>query len=203
MSDDIEIRKGKTFEKVVRWETEPIIRRAITGIDFTAGAPRIEAVGHGLTDGWRAAVTMVRSPKQINAASNPPDDEDYHPVLVIDSDTVEFNSITPVDESGKEWPQYSSGGFIQYNTPGDLTGCAARMSIKDKVGGTVLLSLTTENGGIVIDPAALTITLFISDDDAAAITWKKGVYDTEIITATGRVIELLAGAVTVKTEITT
>ena len=32
------IQKGKTFTLPVRWETEPIIRKPITGISFASGA---------------------------------------------------------------------------------------------------------------------------------------------------------------------
>ena len=204
MADPLTITRGKTLSLVVRWETEPIKRVPITGISFASGAPRITAVGHGVPDGWRCCVTMAKGPTKLNAQDNPPSDDDYHKALVISADVVEFNELSPVDDQGREWPAWVSGGFLCYNTPADLTGYIARMSIKDKVGGTVLLRLTTENGGIIIDPAAYTITLYISSADTAALTWKKGVFDLELESPAGFVPPaILYGDVVVGTEVTT
>ena len=77
------------------------------------------------------------------------------------------------------------------------------MAVKNKVGGDVLLSLTTVNGGIVVDEAADKITLLISATDTAALTWSKGVYDLEMVSPGGVVSALLTGTVTVKAEVTT
>ena len=53
---DLTLLQGKTFTLVLRWETEPIVRKAITGVSFALGAPRITAVGHGAPDGWRCTL---------------------------------------------------------------------------------------------------------------------------------------------------
>ena len=206
MSDnvrDIEIKQGKTFSLLLLWQREPIIRKAITGISYASGAPRLTVIGHGCPDGFDAAVTLVKAPKQINAANTPPRDSDYHKVTVIDANTVEFNEVDPVDHNGNEWPAYTSGGFLQYFTPVDLTGYTARMAIKDKKGGTVLMSLTTENGRIAIDEAAHTVTMSITAEDTADIDWKKGVYDLEMVSPTGVVTSPLTGDVSVVREVTT
>lgn len=57
----------------------------------------------------------------------------------------------------------------------NLTGCTARMAIKD-VDDNTLLSLTTENGGITLGGAAGTITLYVSDEASALLTWASGRY---------------------------
>lgn len=138
VTKDLTIKQGKTFTLVLRWETEPIVRKAITGVSFISGAPRITAIGHGAPDGWRCAFYGIKGPKQLNAANNPPRSEDYHAATTIDADTVEMNEINPYDEEqGNELPAYVSGGFLQYNTPMDLTGYMARLAVKDKIGGTV------------------------------------------------------------------
>lgn len=200
---DLTIKQGKTFSLVLRWETEPIIRKAITGISFASGAPRLTVVGHGLVDGWRCAPYGIKGPRQLNAESNPPRADDYHAATVADADTIEFNDITPCDEQGNEWPAYVSGGFIQYNTPVDLAGYTARMAIKDKIGGTVLHSLTTETGGIALDNTAKTITLTIAATDTDDFAWTRGVYELEMVSATGVVTALISGKVTVTKEVTT
>lgn len=193
---DFEILQGKTWSQVVRWETEPIVYKAITGI--TQAAPvRITAAAHGIPDGWRAAVVSVKGMTEINA-SNPPKAKDFHPVTVVDVNTVEFNDVNAAD-----YKAYVSGGYLQYNTPVSLTGYTARMAIKDKLGGTVLKSLTTENSGITINTTDKTITITISATDTTAFTWKKGVYDLELVSPTGVVTQLLSGSVALVFEVTT
>lgn len=205
---DIQIQQGKTFSLVVRWETEPIVFKPISAISLAFGAPRLTVAGHGCPAGWRAAVTRVKGMKQINAADNPPKSGDYHPVTVIDSNTVEFNSLAPFDDNGNEWPAYTEGGFLQFNTPVDITGYSARMKIKDKVGGTVLAS--TEAGdsplnvlAIALDTANKTITLSIPATATDDFAWTKGVYDLEMISPSGVVTAILSGKVSVTKEVTT
>ena len=200
---DFEILIGSTWGYVIRWGTTPIVRKPITNIDLSLGAPRLSVSSHGLFEGWGVAVYGVKSPRQINAVNNPPEGSDYHSATVIDTGTIELNDVTPVDENGQEWPAYTLGGFIQYDTPVDLTGYTARMSIKDKIGGTVLHSLTTENGGIDIDPAAKTIALSIPAADTEDFTWSRGVYDLEMVSSAGKVTRIISGRIALSREVTT
>jgi hypothetical protein len=194
---DLTIEQGKTFSQVLRWEAPPIIYVPITGI-LQAAPARITAPSHNCPPGWRVAVVSVKGMSQINAQNTPPKAADYHSATVIDPNTVELNDVNAAD-----FKAYTSGGYLQFNTPVDLTGYSARMSVKDKVGGTVLLSLTTVDGRITIDDLTKSITLTISAVDTAALTWKKGVYDLELVSPGGIVTALLAGAVTVSKEVTT
>lgn len=85
----------------------------------------------------------------------------------------------------------------------DLTGYTARMQIRPTIeSSTVLVSLTTENGGIALGGTAGTITLTITATATAAFTWTEGVYDLELVSAGGVVTRLLKGAVTVTPEVT-
>jgi hypothetical protein len=194
---DFVIQQGKTFPQVLRWECLPIIYKPITAISKTAPV-RITAVGHGIPAGWRAVVVSAKGMTQINAENTPPKDGDYHQATVIDVDNVEFNDVNAAD-----FKTYLSGGYLQYNTPVDLAGFTARMSIKDKIGGTELVRLDTTNGGIAIDNVLKTITITMSATATAALTWKKAVYDLELVSASGVVTELLKGTVTVAKEVTT
>ena len=193
---DLTIVKGKTFARALRWEAPPIVYKPITGVSQTAPAV-VSCVGHGVPNGWRIAVVSVKGMVQINAKNDPPKPKDYVVATVIDANTLELNAVNAAD-----FRQYLSGGYVQYNTPVDLTGMTARMSIKDKVGGTELYRLDTTNGRIVIDNAAKTITFTISADATAAFTFTKAVYDLEIVS--GTVVTLLMyGNVIVTDEVTT
>jgi hypothetical protein len=66
--------------------------------------------------------------------------------------------------------------------PVDLTGWTARLQMRSEIdAATVLLSLTTENGGITLGGTDGWIDLFISAEDTADITWRSAVYDLELV----------------------
>lgn len=193
---DLTIYQGRTFQHVVRWETSPIVYKAITGI--TRAAPVvITAPGHGLATGWYAAITDVVGMTEINAASNTPKTSDFRQVTVVGDDTVSINTL---DSAG--FTAYVSGGYLRYNTPKDLTSAIARMRIKDRVGGTTLQILASATNEIVLNNVDHTITMQLTPAVTAAFSFKKGVYDLELETADGAVAVLLTGAVTVIPEIT-
>ena len=85
----------------------------------------------------------------------------------------------------------------------NLTGCTARMQVRNKLTDpVVLLELTTANGGIALGGAAGTVTINLSATQTAAIAWVTAVYDMEIIYSNGVVRRLLAGSVAVSPEVT-
>ena len=86
----------------------------------------------------------------------------------------------------------------------NLTGYTARMQIREELASAaVLLSLTTENGGITLGGALGTIDLFISAADTTAITWEGGVYDLELVAPSTDVTRLIdESSVTVSFEVT-
>lgn len=87
--------------------------------------------------------------------------------------------------------------------PVDLTGCTARMQARPKIESpTVLLDLTTANGGIVLGDALGTVEIKLTDEQTEAITWASAVYDLEIVFANGDVRRLLQGGITVSPEVT-
>lgn len=200
---NLTILQGKTFKGILRWETEPIVRKAIAGFDVSTGCPRLTVTGHGLPNGWRVAVYNVGQPKEINAANNPPLDDDYTPATVLDANTIELNRISAVD-----WKPYTSGGFLQWNTPHDLASYTVRMKIKNRVGGTVLASTEAADAPLnvitmAVDNSAKTITRTIDADDTAAFAFKTGVYDVEAVSPSGEVTLLFYGSVTISQEVTT
>ena len=85
----------------------------------------------------------------------------------------------------------------------NLTGCTARAHIRAKLtDAAVLVTLTTENGGIALGGVAGTVTVNIAAAATALLTWTTAVYDLEIIFANGTIRRLLAGNVFVSPEVT-
>jgi len=191
------IRQDDTFTRVIRWETTPLIYKAITTIANVAPV-LITAAGHGLTTGWKVAVRDVVGMLDINAKGNPPLDNEFAPCTVVDPNTVSINTI-----SAASFDAYISGGYLVYYTPQDLTGYTARMKIKDRIGGNILETLITQAGtGFVVDSTAKTITLTILPADTKLLTFTRAVYDLEMVSASGAVTAILAGYITLTKEIT-
>lgn len=87
--------------------------------------------------------------------------------------------------------------------PIDLTGCLARMQVRDETDSpVVLVSLTTENGGITLGGTSGTIDLYLPDEATTAFAWTGGVWDLEIEDSTGEVIRLAQGSISVSPEVT-
>jgi hypothetical protein len=196
---DLVIEQGKTFSRVIRWETENLVWRAITAIDQVAPM-RVTSLAHGIPDGWRAAITDVVGMLQANALHTPPWDNELQLVAFAGASAVLFPNV-----SAASFDPYESGGYLVYYDPADLAGMTARMKIKDQVGGNELESIVTKAGtGFVIDDLAKTITLTITPVDTALFEWQTGVYDLEMVDgSSGDVVAILSGAVTVTEEVTT
>jgi len=193
---NLSIRQGETFLRVIRWETPPFIYKPITAV--TNAAPvAITSTAHGLKTGWRVAVVSVNGTEEINALYDPPRDNEFKQCTVVDANTVTLNTVNSSD-----FTAYTSGGYLQFYTPVDMTSYTARMMIKNKVGGTIQLALVSP-GDIAIDNTNHTITLTITATATAAITWKTGVYDFEMVSPTGVVTTIYTGFVNVVKEVTT
>jgi hypothetical protein len=194
MKLDLTTAQGSTFEQTAFWETPPLVYKAITDITLS-GPVRVQAPGHGLLNGYRAAVIEVEGTTELNATHTPFLDEEYHAVTVLDADNIEFNDLPAID-----FTNYRTGGFLVYNTPKALAGFTARMTIKDKVGGTVLLALTSPSA-IAIGTSSVVIT--VTATQTAALAVGRWVYDLELVSAGGVVTKLLTGLFKVTPEVTT
>ena len=186
---DLAIRKGATFAQTLRWEAPPIVWKLITAISLTAPV-RLTVPAHGCPPNWRVNVSCNKSMREMDGVKGL--------ATVIDADTIEINTI---NASG--FKPYKGDGYLSFNTPVDMTAMTARMSIKDKVGGTELLRLDTTNNRLVIDATECSITMRVDASVTELLTWKQGVYDIEVVDSLDTVHVLLSGKVTVTPEVTT
>lgn len=187
---NFKVYQGSTLKELIRWESNSITYKTITGI--TKAAPMVvTAVGHAIPLGWRAKIVDVIGMKDVNSADN------YLVATGTTTDTITFNAV---NSSG--YTAYTSGGTLYYNTPSSLSGITARMQIRAKLGSTTVLEeLTTENGKIILDDTLKTITLLISATQTATYTWTSAVYSLEVISG-AIVTPLIYGSITLDKEIT-
>lgn len=204
---DLVVRKGTDFNHVVRWESSPIRYVPIEYITNSAPVNVHCKYNHGIPNGWRVAVASVKGMTQLNTKNTPPKNSDYYEATVITPVSFQINTINSTDFGAYPYDAatntYLSCGVVQYNTPVDLGGFEARMSIKDKVGGVEILRLDTTNLRITIDELAHTINLKIPAALSEIITAALGVYDLEMVGPTGVVTTLHYGTITFNEEITT
>lgn len=179
----ISIRKGETVAIPLRIATSNLIYKSITAI--TRSAPvSITVPSHGATDGWPGAVIDVVGMREINAENNPPVNSDFNPITVVDSNTVQFNGI-----SSASFRAYASGGYLVYYEPLDLAMySSARMSVKSSVDDDLeFLSFTTANSRLELDASTQTLWIRMTAEDGAEITQESGVFDIELVNASGDV----------------
>lgn len=196
---DITLRQGSSERITVRWETEPYVYAAIQSISRAAPAVITTQAAHEIPGGWRVAVVDAQGMTQLNAKSNPPAKTDFRRARVRSGTQIEFNDL-----SSAAFGAHKTGtGYLQWLTPHPLQDFEARMDIKDRVGGTTLMTLNTDNGGIVLSDAEKTISLVFNPADTEGLTWRAGVYDLEMIAPGGTVTSILAGSVELVSEVTT
>lgn len=99
-----------------------------------------------------------------------------------------------------------SKSFVLRNSDGslkDLTNHTARLQIRRYVfEEEILLEATTANNGISINTGTATVTVRFNNAVTSLIDVKSGVYDLELIDATGNVARILKGSVVFDPEVT-
>ena len=91
--------------------------------------------------------------------------------------------------------------------PIDLTGCSARMQVREDVeSGAVLLALSSApapgSGHIALGGAEGIVDMHIDATLTAGLRWSGGVWDLEVVMANGDVIRLAEGSISVSPEVT-
>lgn len=200
----IQFRRGETVAVPVRVESDTLVYKSISAIT-RSGPVTITATGHACPDGWRAAVANAGGMTQINydgaEDGKPPKDSELQRVTVVDPNTVQFNAVNSAG-----FRAYTSGGQLVYYAPKDMALYAsARMDIKDRVGGTVLLSLNTTGGTLELDSTDQVVWIRLTAAKSAALTFDEGVFDLELIDLSGKVEPICdsESTVTVLPEVTT
>ena len=78
------------------------------------------------------------------------------------------------------------------------------MQVKDRPGGQVLLALSSApGGGIALSDADKTIALNFVPSMTDAATWRRGVFDLELVSSGGAITVLAAGSISITPQITT
>jgi hypothetical protein len=92
------------------------------------------------------------------------------------------------------------------NKPVNLTGYSAALQVRETaaLSSPVLLELGSvpPETGITLGGTAGTITIEISDETTAALTFKKGVYDILLTPSNGKNVRILQGSFTVSPAVT-
>lgn len=190
INQDFQLSPGETWAPVVRWASDELTSVPVTGV--TSAAPVVvTAPGHGLPNGWRAALTGVVGMPEVNAANYPPVGEDWKRGTVIDANTVQLNH-----ETGAGFGPYVSGGFLVYQTPIPLDGVGVALNVwanEDRC-GTPIVSLAVGTG-VTIDTTAMTITGRLQ---TAGLAWQTGFYSMMATDASGNTTELMAGVLNIQ-----
>ena len=84
----------------------------------------------------------------------------------------------------------------------NFTSYTAKMDIRERVGGDLLTSLTTENGSLVLGGANGTIEIKISPAQTKTLTPDKCKYDLDLISSSGDVFTYIEGDIDVSPKIT-
>lgn len=200
---DLYLVAGTSFSLVLRWESAPIVRKAITGLSVATGAPRITIASHGILDGWRVAITGAKGMTELNA-EDPARmrDSDYYQATVIDANTIELNEV-----NGADFKAWTSGGIVQWNTPVSLAGFTGKLRVENRHGGNLLASNLVADAplnilGLIIDTSLHSITAVFPSAATTALAGKSGVWEVTMVSgdATPVPTQLLRGKLSVGKE---
>jgi len=191
---NFKIYQGTTFEQELRWESETKTYVPIIGIAKSAPVQITVADPQSLPPlGWRVRVTNALGMKEINMPEG-----QYELASKITGDVLELNQINSLS-----YNTYTSGGVVEYNTPVPIIGYAASMQIRRKLSDPeVVLSLTTQNGGIRISTELQTITIYITSAQTSLLNFAQAVYDLELIAGDGTVYRFAEGNLLLRPEVT-
>lgn len=182
----IEITRGRTFEYGFLYADDEQAYLPITGMPSVAPV-RLTVAGHNIPDGWPISIVCVKAPQELNTA---PDEPEF--VTVVDVDTIELNNL-----NAHCWKTFSGSGLVAFSRPADLTGWQARAQVRDRINGTVLFTWHSDpdeepDGELEVDIAGAAFVLRLTDEQAAALSWRAGVYDVEVIAPGGESFPLVA-----------
>lgn len=188
---NFKIYQGSTFREVFRWESSTKVYKPIQAITNSAPVV-ITAENHEIPLGWRTKVVSVGGMKEINSA-----DDQYYLVTETTANTVTLNEINSL-----KYSPYTTGGVLEYNEPVPLHGYVARMQLRPKVNSdTIIDSLTTENGKLILDQENSVITIQIPSYVTQDYDFNIAFYSLELVSGI-EVIPFINGTITLIKETT-
>ena len=88
-------------------------------------------------------------------------------------------------------------------SPINITGCTAKMQVRDTKGGSKLaFSLTSPSGGIVIAPLLGKLTIKMTPTQTNKLFYPKSSYDIMVTDSNANKIKLLEGFITLSRSVT-
>lgn len=187
MAVNLTIRKGETFNYTFRWMCEPLRFIHIDRVSQTMPIV-ITAPNHKLLSNTPVDLVKVSGKTQDVVAQG-------LKVIYVDENTIQLDT----DEIGLK--AFKNAEYLRSYSYVNLTNFTARCYFKQKAGSEILFELTTENGRVVIDEDEHLITLTIPARTTAALDFKKGKYDLELVLG-NKVSRIIEGDFTVIDEIT-
>lgn len=179
MPETLTLQQGATFRKSwTLYEGNDIVKDIAS---ITMGYPTVFTVtGHGLPAG-PIPIALVNVGTRLNTASVNPDDR-------ITAQKIDANTFS-VDIDSSAFTAYTSGGKLVYTLPKDLTGYTAEAHLRKRVTSieSPLFTLT-ESDGIDLGGIEGTVTVEITDERSATVTFSKSVLQVELTSAGGETI---------------
>lgn len=189
---DIEVNPGKTFNRTFFFAGGTVIYREILEI-LNRTPLTLSIQPHNLAgDVWPLKIESVKCPFEMNT----PD------IIMGNLLTDEMIQINGVNAS--RWKDYTGGGYIAFQEQIDLTEWTFRGQIRDKVGGNLLFSWSSD-GSVdgIIEKDISKFTLKLSPEQTEAFTFTRAVYDIEAINLLGEVYPIInTSTITIKEDVT-
>jgi len=190
---DLEMDQGADWSNTFNWYGGGTFRAPIEEID--PGYPtQIRVTAHGLPSSSDTPVILsgIIGAEVLNSK-----DTGIEMCTRVDADYF----TVPVSTVASEW--LVGTGEMTFYLPTNIAAFTARCKLKKYWHSTTALAtLTTENGGIVLDANDGSIKLIITDTVTAGFTFTTCVYDVEMISGTGEVTRAFKGTITLSREIT-
>lgn len=190
--------RGKTLDQPLLYAESFLLYRAIAEVVSLAPLRVRTAAAHGIPDNWPVRIQGVTQPSEMNSAEG-----SALTAFVVEPDVVEFNTL-----DASSWGAFVVSGHLVFNQPADLTGWVIRMHVRDKIGGTMLLSFSSDpadspDGTIALEADMSAFSLQLAASVTATLPWTSAVYDIEGIRPDGQVVSLIAPSpVVVYSEVT-
>lgn len=188
----LHVEQGVNFEHTFQWLAGGVFMAPIE--DIEEGYPTIMTVtGHGLN-------SITPHPIIISGCEGLPH---------VNSTNLSIPLCTRIDDDTFSVPLTSAGdiwvpghGEITYHIPTDIENWTAVMVIrKSWFANTAIHTMTTENGGIVLNHLDGSIQLLIPKTDTAAFTFKHATYDVDLTSPAGNETRVFRGPITNHREV--